>query len=533
MSISASSFTTPAARQGHERQLHILVVDDFEPMRKVTVNQLRQFGMGENVTQAENGQVAWRLLENQKFDLILSDWNMPVLDGLQLLLKIRQDPRFAHLPVVMITAECERERMAQAIEAGVSDVLLKPYSADRLRERVERALRWKPPRAAAQQQVAAAPQEVGEAALPAQAELPTILVVDDAPDNLHLISHLFKGQYKVKLAHNGARAVSICHGDNPPDLVLLDVMMPEMDGFAVAARLREHPGSETIPIIFITALNDQDSRLRGMELGAVDFISKPIDPVMLQARVRNFMRYVQLHKRLQDDYDLMLANARLRDEVDQITRHDMKGPLAGILGLLHAMPMASPQVRTEQLGMIEQVTLQLLHMVNLSAELYKIETGRFVLIPQPLDLPAILRRMADVSAVTYAAKGLELVLQDRGITPGKPSAMGDPLLCHSLFQNLIKNACEAAPEWSRIDIEVVCEEEAEELLVRIANRGAVPAAIRERFWDKFTTYGKEGGSGLGTYSARLLAEAQNGRVAMQTDDTQNRTSIEVWLPRPV
>jgi len=254
--------------------------------------------------------------------------------------------------------------------------------------------------------------------------------------------------------------------------------------------------------------------------------------VMLQARVRNFMRYVQLHKRLQDDYDLMLANARLRDEVEQITRHDMKGPLAGILGLLHAIPNAGPQARTDHLGTIEHVTLQLLDMVNLSAELYKIETGRFVLVQQPLDMQAILRRMADVASVTYAAKGLELVLQDRGIEHGKPSAVGDPLLCHSLFQNLIKNACEAAPDWSRIDIEVVCEEDAKELLIRIANRGAVPAAIRDRFWDKFATYGKEGGSGLGTYSARLLAEAQHGRVAMQTDDAQNRTSIEVWLPRP-
>lgn len=528
MSTSASAFPPLSARPPSARQVHILVVDDFEPMRKVTVTQLRQFGLGENVAHAENGQAAWRLLESQKFDLILSDWNMPVLDGLQLLHKVRADQRFAHLPFVMITAECERERMAQAIETGVSDVLLKPYSADRLQERVERALRWKPQRRPAPQAETAPPATVAAA----RDELPTILVVDDAPDNLHLISHLFKGQYKVKLAHNGARAVSICHGDSPPDLVLLDVMMPDMDGFAVAARLREHPGSETIPIIFITALNDDSSRMRGMDLGAVDFVSKPIEPVMLQARVRNFMRYVQLHKRLQDDYDLMLANARLRDEVEQITRHDMKGPLAGILGLLHAIPNAAPATRTEHLSAIEQVTLQLLDMVNLSAELYKIETGRFTLSAQPLDMQAILRRMADMAAVTYAAKGLELVLQDRGIEHGKPSAVGDPLLCHSLFQNLIKNACEAAPDWSRIDIEVVCEEDARELLIRIANRGAVPAAIRDRFWDKFATYGKEGGSGLGTYSARLLAEAQHGRVAMQTDDAQNRTSIEVWLPRP-
>ena len=584
MSDPISIFSKPSRSPLPQPAARILVVDDFEPMRKVTVNQLKQFGVGELIMQADNGAAALRLMEQQPFDLILSDWNMPVLDGLQFLKRVRADERWAHLPFVMITAEAERDRIGQAVESGVSDLLLKPYTTDRLLERVQRALAWRPPRkprtgadapaedtapladaeaaagsdtaslaalfappaaatsptasqppgaapaapAAAAPSPAATDAAAGSGAMPRNA-MPTVLVVDDTPDNLQLISQIFKDQYRVKLAHNGARAISICQSDNPPDLLLLDVMMPDMDGFEVASRLREHPASEMIPIIFVTALTDATSRQRGLELGAVDFVTKPLDPAMLQVRVRNFMRYIKLHKRLQDDYDLMLANARLREQVEQMTRHDMKGPLAGILGLVHAMPDSSPTMRVEQLGMIEQTTLHLLDMVNLSSELFKIETKRFVLNQQPLDISAILNRIVKLTSATFAAKGLDLVLQDHGVPDGHTPALGDATLCHSLFQNLIKNACEASPEWCRIDIELVYDED--ELLVRISNRGAVPAAMRERFWDKFSTHGKAAGTGLGTYSARLLAEAQYGRVEMHTDDVQNRTSIEVWLPR--
>ena len=91
--------------------------------------------------------------------------------------------------------------------------------------------------------------------------------------------------------------------------------------------MREHPCSEHIPVIFVTAMTGEDARLKGLELGAVDFVTKPIDPDVLKPRVRNFMRYVELHKQLQADYDCDAGAARLREDVEHITRHDMKGPL--------------------------------------------------------------------------------------------------------------------------------------------------------------------------------------------------------------
>jgi signal transduction histidine kinase len=106
--------------------------------------------------------------------------------------------------------------------------------------------------------------------------------------------------------------------------------------------------------------------------------------------------------------------------------------------------------------------------------------------------------------------------------------MGDALLCYSLFQNLIKNACEAAPDNSRVT--VVLNDE-NPLRIVIQNKGAVPSEIRASFFDKFVTHGKYGGAGLGTYSAKLLTEAQNGAISMDVSDIEKQTTITITLPR--
>jgi DNA-binding response OmpR family regulator len=105
----------------------------------------------------------------------------------------------------------------------------------------------------------------------------------------------------------------------------------------VAKRMRERHNSEHIPVIFITAMTGDDTRLKRLELGTIDFVTKPIDPHALIPRVRNFMRYVELRRRLQSDYDTMLENARLREDVERITRHDLKGPLAGTIGMAQSL----------------------------------------------------------------------------------------------------------------------------------------------------------------------------------------------------
>ena len=115
---------------------------------------------------------------------------------------------------------------------------------------------------------------------------PTILVVDDTPDNLTLMTALLKDDYRVKVAHNGERALRLVQSGEPPALILLDIMMPGMDGYEVCRRLKSDPVTESIPVIFVTARTEAEDETLGLSLGAVDYIAKPISPPVVMARIK-------------------------------------------------------------------------------------------------------------------------------------------------------------------------------------------------------------------------------------------------------
>ena len=136
----------------------------------------------------------------------------------------------------------------------------------------------------------------------------TILVVDDTPDNLMLMSGLLKDDYHVKVANSGEKALKIAQSETPPDLILLDVMMPEMDGYEVCRRLQQDPKTWHIPIIFLTAKSQSEDEAKGFELGAVDYITKPISPPIVMARVKTQLTLAE-------------RNATLRSLTDKLSRY--------------------------------------------------------------------------------------------------------------------------------------------------------------------------------------------------------------------
>jgi CheY-like chemotaxis protein len=519
-------------------RLTLLVVDDLELMRAVTINQLRSMGC-EKIKSARNGAEAWSLLQSQKVDAVLADWNMPVMSGLDLLKSVRANPKLAQLPFLMITAEAERQRVQEVISAGVSGLLVKPYNAGTLKARLEklfssepRALTPSAPRAAMRPVTEAPAGDEGLTGAPMLA--PTrILVVDDHPVSLKLLTHLFKDEYQVQSAVDGQSALAACRAEPPPDLVLMDVMMPDLDGFEVVRRMREDAATAQIPVIFVTGLTDDEARIKGMALGAVDFVSKTSDAKVLRARVRNFIKFIDMRRQLQADFDLMLDAARVREDVENMTRHDLKGSLAGIVGMVQSLAdddSMSPR-QVAQLRLVEQTALQVMSMTSLSGDLYKMETGNFKLKAVPVDVGQTLHRLAELSRSAFADKQIGIVVDaDSAVGDELPTATGDAMLCYSLFQNLVKNACEAAPPGSRV---VITLKDESPLCVTIHNMGAVPADLRTSFFEKFATSGKSGGTGIGTYSARLLATAQKGKVTMTTDDESNSTTLTVTLPRHV
>jgi putative two-component system response regulator len=131
-------------------------------------------------------------------------------------------------------------------------------------------------------------------------EKPTVLVVDDAPDSLTQMSVLLKDKYKVKIANNGDRAIKVVLAGTPPDIILLDIMMPVMDGYETCRRLKANPATRDIPIIFLTAKTDLEDEMRGFELGAVDYITKPISPPIVLARVKTHLQLKRTSDYLKD-----------------------------------------------------------------------------------------------------------------------------------------------------------------------------------------------------------------------------------------
>ena len=161
----------------------------------------------------------------------------------------------------------------------------------------------------------------------ATAQRPTILVVDDIPENLALMGELLRPHYQVRVANSGARALRVATTGPAPDLVLLDVMMPDMDGYEVLRQLRAHPQGRTLPVIFVTAMDTDRDETVGLEIGAVDYITKPVRPPVLLARVRTQLELKQARDQLRDHnrYLELEVSRRMREneQIKEASLHAM------------------------------------------------------------------------------------------------------------------------------------------------------------------------------------------------------------------
>lgn len=158
-------------------------------------------------------------------------------------------------------------------------------------------------------------------------EKATILAVDDTPDNLLLISGLLKDEYHVRVANGGERAIKIALSDNPPDLILLDIMMPDIDGYEVCRLLKENEKTSHIPIIFLTAKTEVEDETHGFEIGAVDYITKPISPPIVLARVKTHLALKRMQDFLRDQNAYLESEVKKRTEevvaIQDVTIHAM------------------------------------------------------------------------------------------------------------------------------------------------------------------------------------------------------------------
>ena len=360
-----------------------------------------------------------------------------------------------------------------------------------------------------------------------------ILIVDDNPENIRVLGTVLRQQnYRVTIAQNGEMALKAAEA-HLPDLILLDIMMPGISGFEVCQILKSAPKTCDIEIIFVTAAIAHSDELKGLSLGAVDYIHKPFSIPVVQAKVALHLERVRNKQALQSRNLALEENAKLREHIDRITRHDLKNPLNALLGYPQLM-LLDKSLTSTQRGYLEKMLTagnEMLHMINSSLDLFKMETGCYQYKPESLDLLVIIKRaLRDLRMLTEGCrvKVTFLVNGQEENDSQSFSVVAESSLSYSLFANLIRNAIEAC---SSADDTIVIKlhEDGNYGVIAITNPGSVPAEIREHFFEKYTTVGKKHGTGLGTYTARLMAEAQKGSIAMTTDSKE--TCITVRLPK--
>lgn len=201
---------------------------------------------------------------------------------------------------------------------------------------------------------------------------PTILVVDDTPDNITLLCSLLGNEYRNKVATNGIKAIKIAESEPHPDLILLDIMMPEMDGYEVCQTLKANPATKDIPIIFLTAKTQEGDETRGFELGAVDYITKPISPAVLLARVHTHLALQEARN------ELALQNEDLELQVEARTRQ-----LAALQDAIITAMAALAEARDNDTG--HHISRTQHYMKELAQELYDNSAYRIELTPKLID----------------------------------------------------------------------------------------------------------------------------------------------------
>lgn len=343
---------------------------------------------------------------------------------------------------------------------------------------------------------------------------PKVLIVDDVPANIKILGEAIRGDYEVAIATEGQRALEIAFGDAPPDLVLLDIMMPGMDGYEVCRRIKADKRTANIPIIFITSKSEEEDEATGFEMGVVDYITKPFSLPIVRARIKTHLAL----KRQQDE--LRMLN-ETKNRFLGTAAHDLRNPLAAIRGLTEIiLDEATGSINEEQkemLAMVFDTSDHMLALVNDLLDVAVIESGKFDLERQETDIVALVRDRLRI---------LKPLAQKKKMTIGTDFEESVRLLMDAprivqVFDNLFSNAVKFSPNGSRIDIRVKREGEAAVLEVQDQGPGISEEDIKLLFGEfrklGTRTTGGESSTGLGLSIVKRIVQAHGGEVAVESE----------------
>ena len=347
----------------------------------------------------------------------------------------------------------------------------------------------------------------------------TILIVDDEPIAQDIMAGFLASEgYQLVMANNGQEALDYL-SQQLPDVILLDVMMPYMDGFTVCQRLKSNRQWRHVPIIMVTALGSKEDLLRGLTAGADDFLHKPVNELELRARIRSMLRIKQ-------QYDELKANLDLREDLAHMVMHDMRTPLNIILGFSE-LAQESDITDTQKTEFIKEIESQAHRLNSFITDLLiltKIEAGQLILNRVTVDIHALVRQTIKSHAVIARSRQIELVSD----MPPEPRQL---LVDLNLFQRVLDNLMSNALKFSLGEGKVVLtvnylapshlSATAHSIQIKVSDEGpGVSAEYRERIFDRFeiATLQRSTGMtqiGLGLAFCKMVVDAHGGRIFVE------------------
>lgn len=352
-----------------------------------------------------------------------------------------------------------------------------------------------------------------------------ILVVDDVADNVRVLAGLLEERgYRVRPVTSGRAALRAVESE-PPALILLDINMPELDGYDVCATLAAHAEHRRIPVIFVSAMSEPFDKVRAFRLGAVDYVTKPfqfdevcarVDAHLSLRRLRNDLEERNLN--LEDTNKKLRETEAMRDSLTNMLVHDLRSPLAGVIASLELLSEElAPQLsrtHSEDIGLALQASRKLVDMVSSILDVSRLESRKFPLDKRPHDLSTIVEDA--LSTLGRLSKRLSIRF-DRPTTPELVSC--DRNVIVRVISNLTANAITHTP--SDGDITLSVRRDGRRTVVRIKDTGpGIAPEHQQRIFDKFSQL--EGGrrrpysSGLGLTFCKLAIEAHGGSIGVES-----------------
>ncbi|MDQ7799189.1 MAG: response regulator [Candidatus Edwardsbacteria bacterium] len=344
---------------------------------------------------------------------------------------------------------------------------------------------------------------------------PSILVVDDQPLNIELLeAYLIPHGYEIVKAASGQEALEII-SNNQIDLILLDVMMPSMNGFEVCRILKKR--AEYLPVIMITALGSRDSRLKGIESGADDFLSKPFDSTELKLKVSNLIKIKTLYDKVENNYREIKVLDEMKDSLTSFIVHDLRSPLAGIMGYLGLLAMSN-KLEKQDSEYVEKATQSVTMLTGMIANLLdmaKMENNEMVINAEDHEINEVLSWAIKVMTPMLNGKDIQLFHEN----PKKRIMVKiQKDLVERIVQNLLSNAIRYTPKLGIIMVESRRDEKSPYAMVSVSDSGSgIPDEHKQKVFDKFATVETKekrirGSTGLGLTFCKLAVELHGGKI---------------------